>query len=147
MPISVIPASPWAGRSDPEDGAGANRLHHIVEDNARRAVLGFACEAGVIRNKGRKGAHAGPAAIRRALANMAAPDGAIPFSDLGDVAVTGDDLEPGQAMLSDKIAEALDKHDRLIVLGGGHETAVGSYCGLAKHHPDKQIRLFTGRLT
>lgn len=139
MPINVIPASPWTGRSDPEDGSGATRLHHIVQENASRALLGFACEAGVIRNKGRKGAHEGPAALRGALANMAAPDDELPFTDLGDVDVTGNDLEAGQAVLSDKVAEALHLHDRLIVLGGGHETAFGSYCGLTRRYPGKQI--------
>ncbi len=139
MPVNINPAVPWLGRSDPEDGAGAIRLHHLVQDSADRAVLGFASEAGVIRNKGRKGAHAGPASLRNALANMAAPSSGAPFSDLGDVEVTGDDLEAGQTALSDSIAEALGVHDRLIVLGGGHETAFGSYCGIAAQYPGKQI--------
>ncbi|TMM50313.1 formimidoylglutamase [Qipengyuania marisflavi] len=139
MPVNVIPAPPWSGRSDPEDGAGAVRLHHIVQDNAGRALIGFACEAGVIRNKGRGGAHAGPAALRGALANMAAPPDAKPFSDLGDIDVTADDLEAGQSALSDTLAEVLQQHERVIVLGGGHETAFGSYCGLAARYPGRQI--------
>ncbi len=114
-------------------------MHHLVAGEANRAVLGFASEAGVVRNKGRKGASLGPASLRNALANMAAPPDAAPFSDLGDVEVTGDDLEEGQAALSDRVASALGDHDRLVVLGGGHETAFGSYCGIAARYPDKQI--------
>lgn len=139
MPTHFIPPQPWTGRSDPEDGDFAKRIHHFVSDDASRAVLGFASEAGVIRNKGRKGSKEGPAALRKALANMAAPVNAPLFSDLGDVEVEGDDLEAGQAMLAHKISESLDSHDRLVILGGGHETAYGSYCGLTQHFPDKKI--------
>ncbi|MXO90883.1 formimidoylglutamase [Pontixanthobacter aquaemixtae] len=139
MAVEFIPAAPWNGRSDPEDGADAVRLHHLIADDASRAVLGFASEAGVIRNKGRKGAAAGPASLRNALANMAAPSGAEPFSDLGNIVITDDDLEEGQAALSARISDALERHDRLVVLGGGHETAFGSYCGIAAQFVSKRI--------
>lgn len=143
MPISFLPAAAWTGRSDPEDGADALRLHHLVREDAPRALIGFACEAGVARNKGRPGASQGPAALRSALANMATPEGATVkqggFTDLGTMVVEGDDLEKGQAALAERIAGALSRHERLIVLGGGHETAFASYCGLAKAYPNKRI--------
>lgn len=139
MPVNIIAPNPWTGRSDPEDGGGAIRLHHLVSDAASRAIIGFASEAGVIRNKGRAGAKEGPAALRKALANMAAPEGAQHFVDLGDIEVTGDDLEAGQSMLAETISEALSTHDRLVILGGGHETAYGSFCGLKKAYPGKRI--------
>ena len=143
MPISFLPAAPWTGRSDPEDGADALRLHHLVRHDAPRALLGFACEAGVARNKGRPGASQGPAALRSALANMAAPDGPLRgeggFSDLGTMVVEDDDLEIGQTALADRIAGALSRHERVVVLGGGHETAFASYSGLAKAWPGKRI--------
>lgn len=139
MPVHHIAPVPWSGRNDPEDGEEAVRLHHLAGDSGTRALLGFACDAGVVRNKGRPGARQGPQAIRTALANLAAPPRAKPFADLGDIAVEGDDLETGQSALADKISDALKSYQRLVVLGGGHETAFGSYCGLAKAYPDKRI--------
>ncbi|VAW01305.1 Formiminoglutamase [hydrothermal vent metagenome] len=139
MAVNILPPALWTGRNDPEDGDHALRLHHMVKENAPRALIGFASEAGVIRNKGREGAKQGPAALRRALTNLAAPAEPTPFTDLGDIEVTADDLEAGQALLAEKVCDALGCHDRTIVLGGGHETALGSYSGLAKAYPGKRI--------
>jgi formiminoglutamase len=139
MSVTRTQAPDWTGRMDPEDGPDAIRLHQLVKPGAKRAVIGFACDAGVKRNKGRVGAKDGPAALRQALANLAAPHNALAFSDLGDVAVTGDALEAGQDTLANTIADALHRHDRLVVLGGGHETAFASYQGLRKRHRDARI--------
>ncbi|NNC72889.1 MAG: formimidoylglutamase, partial [Sphingomonadaceae bacterium] len=79
------------------------------------------------------------AALRAALANLAAPRDAAGFSDLGDIEVIGDDLEAGQAALANKVSDALGSYDRVVVLGGGHETAFGSFSGLARKYPGKQI--------
>ncbi|MCF6328319.1 MAG: formimidoylglutamase [Henriciella sp.] len=139
MPVEHISAKPWTGREDPEDGPSARRLHHLASDTAKLGLLGFACEAGVIRNRGRVGAAAGPDAIRAALRNLSAPPEVRAFSDLGDISVTGDDLEAGQAALGRLIATSLEQFERLIVLGGGHETAYGSYLGLSERFPGKRI--------
>ncbi|VXC93031.1 Formimidoylglutamase [Oceanicaulis sp. 350] len=139
MSVTRTQAPEWTGRLDPEDGSGAIRLHQLVKPDARRAVIGFACDAGVKRNKGRVGARDGPAALRQALANLAAPEKALSFADLGDVSVAGDALEAGQEALANTIADALARHERLVVLGGGHETAFASFRGLRKAHPDAQI--------
>ncbi|WP_298303574.1 formimidoylglutamase [uncultured Erythrobacter sp.] len=139
MPVSHSPARKWQGRSDPEDGPDAKRMHHLVSETGRRALLGFACEAGVIRNKGRTGASQGPTALRNALANLAAPARAEPFADLGDVVVRGDDLEEGQATLGGRVTHALATYERLVVIGGGHETAFGDYQGLASFYPEAKI--------
>lgn len=139
MPVKHIPAESWTGRTDPEDGEKALRLHHLQSPDAQRGVIGFASEAGVIRNKGRKGASEGPSALRHALANLSAPPNAPHFSDYGDVVITGDDLEAGQTLLADKIETALGIAERLVVLGGGHETAFASYRGLARKFPGKKI--------
>jgi formiminoglutamase len=139
MSVTRTPAPDWSGRMDPEDGPDAIRLHQLVTPGARRAVIGFACDAGVTRNKGRIGAKQGPAALRQALANFAAPADAEPFSDLGDVTVDGDALEAGQETLANAIADALSDHERVVVLGGGHETAFASFRGLRKAHPKARI--------
>ena len=139
MPVEHISAKPWTGREDLEDGPSARRLHHLASDTGKLGLLGFACEAGVIRNKGRVGAVDGPDAIRDGLSGLSAPKDAGPFVDLGDIRVTGDDLEAGQAELGHQIAKHLNQFERLIVFGGGHETAYGSYLGLSERFPGKRI--------
>ncbi len=139
MAVAHIPPRPWIGREDPEDGASAKRLHDLERAGGTNALIGFACEAGVRRNKGRVGARQGPAALRAALAGLAAPKSAVSFTDMGDIGVDGDGLEAGQALLAQHVSQALAQHSRVIVLGGGHETAFGSYCGLASHYPNKKI--------
>ncbi len=139
MPVTLIDPPKWAGRTDPEDGDGARRFYHLMGDNAPRAVLGFACEAGVARNKGRIGAAQGPDAIRKGLMSLAVPTDAGKIKDLGDIQVTGDDLEAGHTHLSIELDKALRHHNRIVVLGGGHETAFGSYSGLRLHYPDTKI--------
>ena len=129
---------PWTGRDD-GPGPEHRRWHHAVNDSLagplRRAgrpgiaVLGFRSDEGVRRNKGRIGAFDAPAVIRSALAPLAAPaDFAV--QDLGDVSVATGDLDAGQANLGRAIAAALAGGQLPIVLGGGHETAFGSYLGL-----------------
>ena len=139
MPVSMLAPAPWTGRTDPEDGPDAVRLHQLEHTGSARGILGFACDAGVARNKGRMGAKAAPQAIRAAMANLAAPENARPFSDFGTVSVDGDDLDTGQALLSDKVAQAFDQVERLVILGGGHETAFASYSGLRQAWPTHRI--------
>ncbi|QNS08087.1 formimidoylglutamase [Streptomyces xanthii] len=135
--VAVVPARPWSGR---DDGPGAEHLrwHHAVELDAELtepgdlAFVGFACDEGVRRNKGRQGAAQGPAALRQALASMALPKPLRAF-DAGDVSVDGtadDALETGQQRLGSAVAHLVDRGHRVVVLGGGHEVAFGTYSGL-----------------
>lgn len=137
--MTFIPAATWEGRIDTEEGPDASRWHQKVSgsimDNSGSCVglLGFASDAGVRRNKGRLGAAQGPSALRRQLANMAwhgSED--LSVLDFGTVVVDGDALESGQEELASKIAESLPLVRRLLVIGGGHETAWGSFSGLAR---------------
>ena len=132
-------AEPWTGREDPEDGPLSKRVYHYVSDTGPCAVIGFASEAGVRRNKGRLGAKQGPAALRKALIGLSTPPKFQNFKDLGDIIVEEDDLEAGQAMLAQYIDKALAQHQRVVVFGGGHETAYGSYLGLSAHYPNEKI--------
>ncbi|MFZ4068507.1 MAG: formimidoylglutamase [Caulobacterales bacterium] len=131
-------APAWQGRSDPEDGRRALRMHHCIQPQAARAVAGFACDIGVRRNHGRAGAAEGPTALRRALANLAAPE-TFAFTDLGDVAPDTDDLEAAQSAMTGLLAARLPQHDRIVLFGGGHETALASYCGLRDAFPHQRI--------
>lgn len=133
----------WQGRDDLEDGAKGTRVHHVVEttdgnthsphkaEQTNVSLIGFCSDAGVARNKGRIGAAKGPDIIRETLANMAWHS-TTHINDLGNVACMGDELEQAQQVLSHRVADALT-NTPVIVLGGGHEVAYGSFMGIAKH--------------
>lgn len=135
-------ASEWAGR---DDGPGREHARWwstvtLSERGAQRrdeehslALIGFCSDEGVRRNGGRVGAAEGPAAIRGALGSLAAPTSTV-VVDLGDVVVAGEDLEGGHDRLGRAVAGALDAHDLVVVLGGGHEVAYGTYRGVAASH-------------
>jgi formiminoglutamase len=130
----------WTGRIDREEGPGPWRWHEAVQPlpadggaaTPGTAFLGFACDAGVVRNHGRPGAAAGPGALRGALANLPLRRERVLY-DAGDVPCDGDALEAAQAAYAARIAALLDAGHRPMGLGGGHEIAYGSYAGLAQH--------------
>jgi len=123
----------WFGRVDAADGVSARRWHQLVNTAAPAgapvALAGFACDAGVVRNSGRPGAADGPAALRQALAGLAAHR-VRSVDDLGDVACVDDGLESAQAEFAALITAALAAGSLPIGLGGGHEIALASYRGL-----------------
>jgi formiminoglutamase len=148
------PADPtrWQGRVDADEGPRARRWHQEVRALAAGAapgvaLLGFACDEGVRRNQGRVGAAEGPAALRRALANLAW-HAARPVHDAGDVVVEEEALEEAQEELGAHVARLLDEGHLPVVLGGGHEVAYGSFLGLSAHlarpapdpRPDPEFR-------
>lgn len=133
------PATPWTGRND-GDSPAHRRWWQAVGTAAPSsldatlpgpaALLGFRSDAGVLRNHGRTGAATGPAAIRAALGSLAF-HGTRSVSDVGDVVVSGDALEQGQAKVGSALTALLDAGYLTLVLGGGHETAFASYLGVA----------------
>ena len=137
-------APEWTGRYDGH-GPEHARWHQVAQPASSWAaahgsehigLLGFCSDEGVRRNGGRAGARSGPAALRRALAPLAAhgdlAQQVTGLVDHGDAVTGGEDLETGQADAARLITTALDARGcRLaIVLGGGHETAWASYRGL-----------------
>lgn len=126
----------WTGRDDGPGPEHRRFFHTVSRPGALRpdaALLGFASDEGVHRNKGRVGAADGPTALRSALASLAVHD-ELTILDHGDVAVEGGDLEDGQRRLGEAIEAARQAAPLTVVLGGGHETAYGSYLGLG-HRP------------
>lgn len=131
----------WSGRVDGEAAEFA-RWHQVVrvhgdeqtqgasDDEAGVALVGFASDEGVRRNKGRPGAALGPSALRKALAPLALHRG-LCLVDAGDVPVEDGDLEKGQRRLGEVVGRLLDAGHLVVVLGGGHETAYGSFRGRA----------------
>ncbi|MGF6211249.1 formimidoylglutamase [Comamonas sp. 4034] len=132
----------WQGRSDAGERGDTRRLFNIAAalnpfdetplPAAARALLGFACDAGVQRNQGRTGAAQGPQAIRRMLAGLPVHDHEALY-DAGDVSCQGDALEAAQHALARTVQAVLARGGFPVVLGGGHEIAWGTWQGLRGH--------------
>jgi len=143
----------WQGRTDTEDGASGKRFHQMVNivepnkaselDSCGVTLLGFCCDEGVRRNKGRIGALHGPDLIRQALANNAwhhqSDSRKAALYDAGNIFCHGQNLEESQKALAKQVKSALNKNHKVIVLGGGHEVAWGSFQGLAAHLQEANI--------
>jgi formiminoglutamase len=140
----ATPAGTWTGRID---GATAEmqRWHQRIRllnlsaeqlpalNAGQRGVvlLGFACDEGVRRNKGRVGAAEGPLALRRACAGFPVHFHADSLLiDAGDVICMDNDLETAQQTLSEAVLGILSAGYLPLVLGGGHEITYGHARGI-----------------
>ncbi|WP_117234066.1 formimidoylglutamase [Vibrio maerlii] len=125
----------WQGRNDAEDGELGLRVHHIVcrdeENDSNVALLGFATDEGVKRNKGRTGAIRGPDEIRNALSSMAWHC-SNRLTDLGNIVCNDGNLETSQSQCAQVITQALSDK-KIMLLGGGHEIAFSSFKGIVEH--------------
>lgn len=97
------------------------------------ALVGYASDAGVARNKGRLGAAAGPDYIRRFLATLPLPKQDMCLLDMGNLISPQADMEGAQNALAEVVNNCLAAHWQPIILGGGHEVAYGHYLGLRKY--------------
>lgn len=131
----------WTGRLDDEDGELGLRWHQMIQSKSfselafhsenEIALLGFCSDEGVRRNKGRIGARNAPDQIRKSLANL-------PFNkenqkqifDFGNIILSEDDLESARKEQIECISTLLRNNFFPIVLGGGHETALGDFLGM-----------------
>lgn len=138
LTIDIPPAS-WTGRNDGVEPAHRRWWQSVTTSPepslsaalpGPAALLGFSSDAGVLRNHGRVGAAAGPAAIRSALGSLAF-HGSRSILDAGDITVSGDALEEGQARAGAALTALLDAGYLTCALGGGHEIAFASYLGVA----------------
>ena len=101
----------------------------------RAVLIGFPQDEGVRRNGGRIGAAQAPDAIRKWLYRLTPGDTAsdrdlrdAPPLDVGNVKLTAD-LEASQEALAEVVARVLTRRGVPIVLGGGHEAALGVFLG------------------
>ncbi len=101
----------------------------------RAVLVGFPQDEGVRRNGGRVGAALAPDAIRAHLSRLTPwdPESGVdlavrPPLDLGNVRIDGS-LEESQEALAEVTGAILRTGAIPLVLGGGHETAYGSYRG------------------
>ncbi len=137
----------WQGRVDSKTNYDAFRWHQCIEpidlnDNKLSpfdgklgfVIIGFCCDIGVKRNKGRTGASKGPQSIRKELANrpcLFSPE--VKLYDAGNIISNNLGLEECQKLLSKAVEKILKLKLFPIVLGGGHETALGNYNGILNH--------------
>ncbi|HWR44503.1 formimidoylglutamase [Sporomusa sp.] len=144
----------WTGRIDSTDNYDAFRWHQwmrelnlhdtdnkVFSGKLGFALLGFCCDEGVRRNHGRTGAAKGPDAIRRELANLPctfSPD--VILVDAGNITCSDGNLEKSQAALAGAVTKIRKLGYFPLVLGGGHELALGHYRGHCDFMTDsKQI--------
>lgn len=125
----------WNGRVDIEDGELGKRWHEKIEfleypykQKRGVAFLGFECDEGVKRNKGRIGASKGSDELKEAMGGFAYHQD-LKLYDCGKV-VASEDLEKSQDELALHVTTLLENNHFPIVLGGGHEVAYGSFLGL-----------------
>lgn len=142
----AIDMATWKGRTDSTDSYDAFRWHQWMrkldlssgETKAFTgklgfALLGFCCDEGIRRNQGRVGAKNGPDAIRKELANLPCSfSEKTMLFDAGNVTCLDGDLEASQAVLASAVAHIRKLGLFPLVMGGGHETALGHYRGHKK---------------
>lgn len=136
----------WAGRIDGTE-TDLLRWHQVVrtvdllqqplpalqKGQKGVAFLGFACDEGVRRNKGRTGAVEGPGALRKAVANFPAHfEENTVLLDAGDIICTNTELEDAQLVLSEAVQALLTAGYLPVLLGGGHEITYGHASGIRK---------------
>ncbi len=132
----------WQGRVDSEEDYDSFRWHQWVrpldlnadpepyEGPQGFAFIGFCSEQGVQRNKGRVGAALAPDLIRQQMANLPCTfKQSVEIWDAGDIICQDISMENGQAQLAEAVHRILELNLFPIVLGGGHETTFGHYCG------------------
>lgn len=104
------------------------------------ALLGYVCDEGVRRNRGRIGAHEGPKVIRERLAKLPIHFESKRVVDAGDIVCVDDDMEACQKMFSMAISDLLKQNVFPIALGGGHDMAYGHFMGIwdAIKHTNKR---------
>ncbi|WP_162923528.1 formimidoylglutamase [Arachidicoccus soli] len=140
----------WTGRNDGDDWVQmrwwqivqAIQLNEIGKEELEHSLvfLGFECDEGVARNKGRVGAIKGPESLRKVFSNL--PVHFFPYQkivDLGNIICTNKNLEEAQKHLSMTVAMILEKGGFPFLLGGGHEILYGHSVGVRKNYPNKKI--------
>lgn len=144
----------WFGRIDQNEGNLGLRWHQKIRlINLQKEELptlkkhengivfiGFKCDEGVRRNKGRVGAKDGPDGIRKASATFANHfvDHTYLF-DAGDIICNDLDLEKAQSELEQLIKQIRSNNYFTFIFGGGHEMAFPHYLGLKDSLPKDKV--------
>ena len=133
----------WTGRVDSEDGELGIRIHQVISDYDKfesssvqpKVLLGFWSEEGVERNKGRIGAKNSPDLIRKSLANLPLHFSETDFIfDAGNISCDDKNLESAREEQINQVDKIIQQNHFPIIIGGGHETALGDFLALAKSY-------------
>ena len=106
------------------------------------AILGYVCDEGVRRNRGRIGAHEGPRAIRERLAKLPIHFDHKQVADIGDIVCIDDNMEACQTLFSNHISNLIKQKVFPIAIGGGHDMAYGHFTGIwnvIKNTPKRKL--------
>lgn len=146
---SISNSNIWKGRIDDPDDVDSFRMHQIIQlvdlknlpsvrkesSSLNVCLIGFNCDEGVVRNLGREGAKQGAKYIRREFANLPVTFGTnMQIFDAGDIDGVDGNMEEAQEQLRKAVALLLGNGYFPIVLGGGHELALGNYNGIVDHY-------------
>ena len=138
--------------SVPSTEIGDSRIGHLLADESSLAVaprvviIGFPCDEGVAINGGRPGACFAPENIRKYLYRLTPdPRDYARFSellsktvDLGDLQLQNN-LSADHETLSQVVSYYLGLGAIPIILGGGHETSYGHFCGYVQQQRSVRI--------
>lgn len=128
--------------NDPLDLRWHNKVEAYKEVSPPGICLfGFPSDLGIRNAKGRSGATKGPEFIRKSLANIAwhLNENQTVY-DAGNLNCEWFDLQKSQQDLGNALAHFMRKKHTMVVLGGGHEVAYGSFIGLSETQP-KESRI------
>lgn len=142
---SVSGPGAWTGRVDDPDDPRSFRWHQIIDFidlNSRHpfpskksgqgfCFIGFCCDEGVKRNLGRPGTSKAPDSIRGECSDLPSRyPGEMRLFDAGNIHCGEEDLETAQGDLAQAVSAILTAGLFPIVLGGGHEIALGHFNGM-----------------
>lgn len=138
-----LPPNPslWHGRADSLpferffQKVQCHTWHELPSCHSKNdvALIGFASDEGIRRNDGRIGAALAPDEIRQALGKLACHQ-SLNLHDLGTIECKEHFLEEATEHFSHLIQNAHQQGYKTLVLGGGHEIALGHYLGLHPVH-------------
>ncbi|NLR57134.1 formimidoylglutamase [Chitinophaga polysaccharea] len=146
-------ANTWTGRTDGTE-PDLLRWHQVIKvtnllqeplpallsGQKGIALLGFACDEGVRRNKGRVGAAEGPMALRKAIAGFPVHFNAQTILlDAGDIVCVNGELENAQTVLREAVQTILLAGYLPVLLGGGHEITYGHASGIRQFVTPQQV--------
>ena len=128
----------WTGRKSNPD-IGKQYWHQEIElfdindidiKNTDIVLLGYVCDEGVRRNRGRIGAGQGPKMLRERLAKLPIHFDTKKVADIGDLSCVDEDMESCQLALSSTINHLISKQIFPIAIGGGHDMSYGHFTGI-----------------
>ena len=125
----------WTGRASSSKDQYWHEQIKLIEElkelNALDvALIGYACDSGVKRNQGRIGAANAPNVIKQQLAKLPWHAKETRVADLGSITDKNADMEQAQEQLAKMVSLMLQNNSLPISIGGGHDIAYASYCGI-----------------